>query len=49
MKKLEDKDYKLPEQLYEEEGKYDFKKKYEVLNKRYENEAIVVNDQDLWE
>lgn len=49
VKKLDDKDYRLPEQLYEEEGKYDFKKKYELLTKRYDNEEIVVNDQDMWE
>jgi hypothetical protein len=40
-KKLEDNDYKLPDQYDEDEGKVDFKKKYAVLTKRYEDEVIL--------
>jgi hypothetical protein len=35
--------------MLEEEGKYDTKKKYELLTKRYEEEKFVMNEQEMWE
>ena len=48
-KKLENNEYKLPDQIYDEDGKFDSKKKFEVLTSRYDDEQIVVNDQEMWE
>ena len=36
--------YKLPDQIYDEDGKFDSKLKNSVLTKRYEDEIVVVND-----
>jgi len=46
---MDNNDYKLPDQIYDEDGKFDSKLKNSVLTKRYEDEIVVVNDQELWE
>ena len=48
-KKLEDNEYTLPDQQEEKEGQFDFKKKYALLTKRYEDEVIIKSEQEIWE